>query len=131
LSRAAGQDDKLLWFVPPTGKKDPQLNKQAFVPNDMNNSRGFKVVGDRRSHGNGWGHIASPTPTVAGKRLYLPVMNGTVYVIDWNAPKLDRNAVLAINDLGPAGRSWTRASLSFADGHAFAHTIRELICIGK
>ena len=36
---------------------------------------------------------------------------------------------VAINDLGPAGQSWTRGSVSFADGRAFAHTIRELICI--
>lgn len=41
------------------------------------------------------------------------------------------NVIAAINDLGPAGQSYTRASLSFANGHAFAHTIRELICIGK
>jgi hypothetical protein len=38
---------------------------------------------------------------------------------------------MAINDLGVAGTSWTRASVSFAGGRAFAHTIRELICIGK
>ncbi len=39
--------------------------------------------------------------------------------------------VVAINDLGLAGQSYTRASLSFADGKAFAHTLKELICIGK
>ena len=73
-------------------------------------------MGDKRSTGNGWGHIAAATPAVAGSQLYLPVMNGTVYVIDWNAPKLDESAIIAINDLGPAGQSFSRASLSFADG---------------
>lgn len=58
-------------------------------------------------------------------------MNGTVYVIDWNAPKLDEVAILSINDLGPAGKSYTRASLFFDGGRIYAHTIRELICIGK
>ena len=88
-------------------------------------------MGDKRSTGNGWGHIAAPTPSVAGPNLYVPVMNSTVYVIDWNAGKLDEKAIVAINDLGPAGQSYTRASLFFDGGRTFAHTIRELICIGK
>ena len=57
-------------------------------------------------------------------------MNGTVYVIRWGAEKLDENAVVAINDLGPVGQSFHRGSISFAGGRAFAHTICELICIG-
>ena len=58
-------------------------------------------------------------------------MTGTVYVIDWNAETLDENTVVAINDLGLAGKSYQRGSLSFAHGKIFAHTIQELICIGK
>ena len=88
-------------------------------------------MGDKRSVGNGWGHIAAPTISVAGENLYIPVMNGTVYVVKWNAPVLDEDAIVAINDLGPAGKSWTRASLSFDGEHVFAHTIGELICIGQ
>lgn len=131
LGRSPGSDDKLLWFTEPKSKRDPRLEQQTIVPNEVKNSRGLVVMGDKRSTGSGWGHIAAPTPSVAGANLYVPVMNGTVYVIDWNAAKLDESAVVAINDLGPAGRSYTRASLSFAAGHVFAHTIRELICIGK
>ena len=87
-------------------------------------------MGDKRSKGNGWGHVAAPTPSVAGEQLYVPVQNGTVYVIRWNAEKLNEKAIAAINDLGPAGEAYTRASVSFCDGKAYAHTIRELICIG-
>jgi hypothetical protein len=58
-------------------------------------------------------------------------MNGTIYVIDWNADTLDEKSIIAINDLGPVGQAYTRASLSFANGKAYAHTIKELICIGK
>lgn len=132
LSRTAGGEDKLLWFTEPREKKDPGLHQQVIAENGMKNSRGFVVFGDKRSKGSGWGHIASPTPSVAGHCLYVPVMNGTVYVIRWDVDQLDyANAVVAINDLGPAGIAWTRASLSFADGRAYAHTMRELICIGK
>ena len=39
--------------------------------------------------------------------------------------------VVVINDLGPVGQSWTRASISFSEGRAYTHTILELICIGN
>ena len=150
LSRAADGNDQFIWFrLPPPKqkkkakqKKQPQQNEtptdaipamkdQALAVNEVKNSRGFTVMGDKRSVGNGWGHIAAPIVTVAADHLYVPVMNGTVYVVKWNAEKLDENAIAAINDLGPAGESWTRASLSFHKGHAFAHTIQSLICIGN
>lgn len=131
LARATDQADQFQWYVEPKTKKDPQLKNQAIAENDMKNSRGFVVFGDKRSKGNGWGHIASATPTVAGPNLYIPVMNGTVYVIRWNAKTLNEKSIIAINDLGPAGESFNRASISFANARAYAHTIRELICIGK
>ena len=99
--------------------------------NSMQNSRGFVVMGDARSKANGWGHHAAAIPSVTDEHLYMPVMNGTVYVLKWQAEKLDENAIAAINDLGPAGRSWTRSSLSIGNSTIFAHTIRELICIGR
>lgn len=119
LSRSPQIKDQLIWY------------KKALIPNEMKNSRGFKVVGDKRSHGSGWGHVSSPIPTVAGEYLYVPVMNGTVYVIEWNADKLKASAVKAINDLGTAGQSWMRSSFSFSNARAYTHTIGELICIGK
>ncbi|MCB1210326.1 MAG: PQQ-binding-like beta-propeller repeat protein [Verrucomicrobiales bacterium] len=130
LARVAGQPDVFRWFVEPKSKKEPQLKDQAIAKNEVKNSC-FVVMGDKRSVGNGWGHIAAPTPSVAGPNLYVPVMNGTVYVIDWNAAKLDESAIVGINDLGPAGQSYTRASLFFDGDRVFAHTIRELMCIGK
>jgi outer membrane protein assembly factor BamB len=127
LSRAVDQEDQLLWF----DKNKKKMETQTIVPNDMKNSRGFVVFGDKRSKGSGWGHVASPSPTVSGSNLYVPVMNGTVYVLNWKSDTFDESSIVAINDLGLAGQSYTRASLSFADGKAFAHTLKELICIGK
>lgn len=131
LARSRKESDQLQWYVAPKSKKDKQMKDQTIVPNDMKNSRGYVVFGDKRSKQNGWGHIASATPSVAGDNLYVPVMNGTVYVIRWDAEKLTEQAIVAVNDLGPAGQSFNRAGLSFANGHAYAHTIRELICIGE
>ena len=109
--------------------KSVPIQFQGFALNDMKNSSGHRVVGDLRSRGNGWGHHASQLPTVIGKRLFVPTMSGTVYVIDYANKVLDNRAIVSINDLGPVGESWNRASLSFSRGRLYAHTIRELICI--
>jgi outer membrane protein assembly factor BamB len=130
--------DQLLWdagdipaaFDNKPAKKKPPITQWAFRANDMKNSRGFVVMGDKRSRGNGWGHHAAAVPTVLGDHLFVPTMSGTVYVVDHDADVLDEKAVVAINDLGPIGQSWNRASLSFAAGRIFAHMIREVICIG-
>ncbi|MDA9764872.1 PQQ-binding-like beta-propeller repeat protein [Opitutales bacterium] len=131
VSRIPGEEDRFQWHIPALSKTDPEMRLQAFAENDMINSRGHIVFDDARSKGNGWGHIAAPTMSVAGDYLYIPVMSGTVYVIRHDVDELNENAIKAVNDLGPVGKSWTRASLSFSNGKVFAHTIRELIAIGN
>jgi outer membrane protein assembly factor BamB len=108
-----------------------RLKDKAFQRADMKNNNGFVVMGDKRSMSNTWGHHASPIMTAVGDHLYLPTLVGTVYCIKWNAEKLDENAIVAINDLGPAGPTWSRASLSYSNGRLYAHTIKQLICIGS
>jgi hypothetical protein len=129
-----GMDAELVERLRKQKRKPPKelpITQWAFAPNDMQNSRGHRVVGDDRSMGNGWGHHASQLPTVIGQHLYVPTMAGTVYVIGWKAETLDESAIVSINDLGPVGQSWNRASLSFSRGRLYAHTIREVICIGQ
>ena len=58
-------------------------------------------------------------------------MNGTVYVIDAFAGTLDANALIAINDLGTAGETWTLSSFSYANGRLWMHTMKEVLCIGE
>ncbi|MAI34513.1 MAG: hypothetical protein CBE00_09730 [Planctomycetaceae bacterium TMED240] len=138
------QKDDLLWgpedmdakvFDAVKGARKKQaafpITKWAFKENDMKDAAGNVVMGDQRSRGNGWGHHASQLPTVIGDYLYLPTMAGTVYVIRWDSEVLNEEAIVAINDLGPVGGAWNRASLSFAADSLFAHTIDRLICIGK
>jgi len=129
LKTVASATDELLWYQMSKSDKSGGLTQQSFLANSMTNSSGFVVSGDKRSKGNGWGHIASPVPSVAGDHLYVPIMNGTVYVVRWDSPSLDEKAIVGINDLGFVGESWTRASLAFSAGRIYAHTIKELICI--
>ena len=38
-------------------------------------------------------------------------------------------AIVAVNDLGPGGETWTLATLTFAKQRLYAHTMKEIICI--
>ncbi len=114
--RRAGQPEEVRWSDP--------------IPNDMRNSAGFLSTQDRRNAGSGWGHVSAASPTVIGEHIYLPTMAGMVYVLKWNAPVLDENALVSISDLGSAGGAWSLSSLAFADGRIYARTLKELICIG-
>jgi len=106
-----------------------EISHWTFKPNRMESAGGHKLLGDIRSQGNGWGHFAAQIPTAIGDHLYVPIMNGMVYVIDWNAKVLDEKALVSINDLGPIGEAWTRSNITYSNGKLFAQTIRELVCI--
>ncbi len=113
--RRKGQPDQTLW--------------DKALRNDMKNAAGFTATQDKRNAGNGWGHVSAASPLVVGDKIYLPTMIGMVYVLDWNAPKLDESALVSISDLGPATETWSLSSLAFADGKIYARTLKELICI--
>ncbi|MDB4353662.1 serine/threonine protein kinase, partial [bacterium] len=67
---------------------------------------------------------------VVGDFLYMPTMLGVVYVVRWQAERLDESALVAIADLGSLGETWTLSSLSYSDGNLYARTLKHLICIG-
>ena len=91
---------------------------------------GFVVEGDKRRLSHGFGHISAATPIVVNDHIYFSTVLGTVYVVDATAERFDENALVAVNDLGPAGKTWTLAPLTAAGGHLFQRTSREIICIG-
>ena len=92
------------------------------------NATGF-AVGNKGHSGTGWGHISAASPTRVGRYLFIPVVTGTVYVIDTEVEQLSPEAIVAVNDLGPGGETWTLASLTYAAGSLYAHTMKEVICI--
>jgi hypothetical protein len=110
-------DDKLFWGRGRAGNKPL-------------NARGF-AVGDKGHNGTGWGHISAASPILVGRHLFCPVVTGTVHVIDTTVEEFGPEALVAVNDLGPGGETWSLASLSFAKGRLYAHTMREIICIGS
>lgn len=112
------------------GRPDETLWTQ-HRPNDMKNADGFRATQDKRNAGSGWGHVTAAPPIVVGKHIYWPTMAGTVYVVDWTAPRLNEKALVSISDLGPAGETWSLSSLTYADGRLFARTLKELVCFGN
>ncbi len=104
-------------------KAKRDLTNTSLRLNVVKDSRGYTVMGDARARANGWGHTASPLPTAFGNQLIVPILSGMVFVIQADASVLDQNALLAINDLGILGQSFTRASLTTDGKRVFAHTI--------
>jgi hypothetical protein len=57
------------------------------------------------------------------------MVTGTVHVIDSEVAELSPKAFIATNDLGPGGEIWTLATITYANGRLYAHTMTEILCI--
>ena len=113
-----------------SGEKPDVRWEKKREQNDTRNARGIDVgSADKRSKGDGWGHISAAPPIVVGNILYIPTMIGTVYVVDTSADQLDEKALISVNDLGPSGETWTLSSFSYANGRLYHRTMKEVLCI--
>ncbi|WP_186775656.1 outer membrane protein assembly factor BamB family protein [Rubripirellula tenax] len=119
-----------LMASPSDRDQDVRLWGKGHPANRPLNASGF-AVGDKGHNGTGWGHISAASPTRVGRYLILPVVTGTVYVIDTSTPQLSPESLVSVNDLGPGGQTWTLSSLTYSRGRLFAHTMTEIICIEK
>ncbi len=114
--RPVGQPDQFIW-------NQPQRSSTV-------NARGIEVATDPRSREDGWwwGYLGSPT--AVGGKVFFTTMLGITYVIDGRATVLDERALLAVNDLGPVGRTWSLNSIAFAGGRIYHRSMKEAVCIG-
>jgi outer membrane protein assembly factor BamB len=112
-----GQPDQFVWG-------DVQTN-------DTRNSRGLDVAADKRIKLGGFTKSFLGAPTVVNDRIYFTTMIGLTYVIDANAKEFDNSALLAVNDIGPVGQTWSVNSISYANGRLFHRSMKEVICIGR
>ncbi len=96
------------------------------------NSQGVDVASEERSRTDGWAIPAFwGSPVALGNKIYFTTMLGITYVVDSKAKVFDEKAVLAINDLGPSGETWSLNSISYSNGRLYHRTSKELIAIGK
>ncbi len=95
------------------------------------NSRGIDIVAEDRSRTDGWEIPAFwGSPIAVNGVVYFTTTLGITYALTANAAMLDEHALLAVNDLGPSGATWTLNSISHAGDRLFHRTLREVICIG-
>lgn len=96
------------------------------------NSRGLDPAAEDRSRTDGWEIPAFWTsPTVLNGNVLFTTTLGLTYVLDADAPVLDERALVAINDLGETGETWSMAPLSVAGGRVYARTLEGVVCLGR
>lgn len=114
--REAGKAERFVW-------NEPQ-------PSSTVNSRGIDVAGDPRSRRDGWFWCFLGNPVVVNDKIFFTTMLGVTYVIDGKAKTLDERALLAVNDLGAPGQTWSLNSISYANGRLYHRSMKEVVCIG-
>lgn len=114
--REAGSPDRFVW-------------NQAQTSSTIN-SRGIDAAGDPRSKRDGWYWCFLGSPTVVNDKIFITTMLGITYVINGRAKVLDAKALCAVNDLGPAGQTWSLNSVSYAGSRLYHRSMKEVVCIG-
>ena len=111
------------------GQPDRFLYGQALRTN-VEDAKGRDVAAEDRSRTDGWQIPAFfGSPIAVDGKIYLGTMLGVTYVIDGRARVLDEKALLAVNDLGPLGETWSLNSLSYAEGRLYHRSLKEVVCI--
>ncbi|WP_020472828.1 outer membrane protein assembly factor BamB family protein [Zavarzinella formosa] len=114
-----------------TGEPDQFVYGRALKTRTVDN-QGREIADEDRSRTDGWQVDAFfPTPVVLGDKLYITVMLGVTYVIDTKATVLDQKALLAVNDLGPLGDTWSLSGPSSSQGVLYHRSAKELVAIDK
>lgn len=103
---------------------------KAKQSNDGLNARGQRHGRDKRTLGGGFQKCFLGSPTMINNYIFFTNAIGMVYVVDASSETFDGKALVAVNDLGERGQTWTVNSLSFANGHIYHRTLKEVICIG-
>ncbi|MDD7983983.1 PQQ-binding-like beta-propeller repeat protein [Lentisphaera marina] len=113
---------------PKSAQENVFINSIKKVKNVPVNQKGLKI-GAKGHDGAGFGHLCSASPILVGKHLIIPVVTGTVYVIDTTKGFNNGEALVAVNDLGEANKTWTLSTFSHSKGRLYTHTMKEVICI--
>jgi hypothetical protein len=113
-----------------TPNSPDQILWDKHIPSDGTNSRGIETANDKRSKGDGWGHVTAGSPIAVNQYVFFSTMIGMTYVIDSQARKFDGSALVAINDLGSSGETWSLSSPSYSQGKIFHRGLRHVVCIG-
>lgn len=116
-------------FPIPSVEGEIEKNGELFYPKMTVNSRGIDVAEDKRSGRSGWWWCFNGNTIAVNQYLYFTFMCGKVQVIDSQAKNFDQSALVAFNDLGPFGETWSCNTPSYSRGRLYHRSLKELICI--
>ncbi len=137
LGRVHAETGKVEYLQLPVGveRKQGQADRLIYgtsLKTRTVDNQGREIADEDRSRTDGWQVNAFfPTPVVLGDKLYISTMLGITYVIDTTASVLDEKALLAVNDLGPIGDTWSLSGPSYAQGILYHRSAKELVAIDK
>lgn len=116
-------------FPTPEVKGETHKNGDVFYPDMTVNNRGVNVADDARSGRTGWWWCFNGNVIAVNQYLYFTFMCGKVQVIDGQAKNFDESALVAFNDLGKFGETWSCNTPSYSAGRLYHRTMKELLCI--
>jgi outer membrane protein assembly factor BamB len=135
LGRVAIETGKVEYLELPVGVErkpgapDTFIYGRSLRTKPLDN-QGRDVAAEDRSRTDGWEINAFfPTPIVLGDKLYISVLLGLTYVIDTKAAVLSEKALIAVNDLGPIGETWSLSGPSYADGILYHRSVKEVVAV--
>jgi len=92
---------------------------------DQLNSRGQRHNTESRSQGDGTQKAFLASPIVVNNQLYLTNAHGLTYVIDTTKP-FNEKALVAVNDLGKKGQTYSLSSMAHANGTLFQRSLKAI-----
>ena len=111
------------------GPVETAKNGEASYPQMTVNSRGVNVAADKRSARSGWWWCFNGNSIAVNQYVFFTFMSGKVQVLDGRAERFDASALVALNDLGKFGETWSVNTPSYANGLLYHRTMKELIAI--
>lgn len=135
LARVHAESGKVEYLELPVAVERKPGEAEQFVYGRAIKTRtvdneGREIADEERSRTDGWQVNAFfPTPIVLGNKLYISTMLGVTYVIDTTTNVLDQRAILAVNDVGPLGDTWSLSGPSPAPGVLYHRSAKELVAI--
>ena len=133
IGRINCENGKIELVEVPTFKDGENLlYGKTSIKNDMLNTRGIFVAGDKRSVLDGWSQGNTrfwPEPQIINNKIFFNSLSGLTYVVDATLENLTEKSIYAINDLGKPGTSWSGNPVTFSNGQIFHRNIKKLYCI--
>ena len=95
---------------------------------DQLNAKGQRHNTESRSQGDGTQKAFLASPIVVNKNIYFTNAHGLTYIVDTTKP-FNEKALVAVNDLGTKGETYSLSSMAYADGVLYQRSLKAIYAI--